>query len=268
MNTAETGKKFKFDLEELSMIPATRIDHGIDLKELINSGAVIYVRGSMRNPSIFKLQRIFVLSVMQIIEARDRESARQVCLFLDEVKYQLTSPTLEAIAGIRDKRAHVVIAHQSLGDLRDCPADLDPESVVSSINENCSIKVAYGVKDPDTADWLARMSGQILVDDEVRQVNTNVGLSETRENGRSLRQAERALIDTNMLHALPDRCAVLYGDGLAKFFFTSPIKVTKTAEAVTPTQFETNVPKSFYEGKNLAHQSHAPTIGRALLDVD
>jgi len=263
---AESGKKFAFDLEELSMIPATRTNVGVDLAQLIHAGAVIYVRGSMRNPSTLKLQRIFVLSVMQHIEARNRESARHVCLFMDEFKYLVSRPALEAMGAIRDKRAHVIIAHQSLGDLRDGPADLDPESVVASVNENCAIKMAYSVKDLDTADWLARMSGQILVDDEIRQVKTNIGLAETRENHRSLRQAERSLINTNMLQALPERCAVLYGAGLAQFFFTAPIAVTKTTAAITPFRFEASSLNSAEESHS--DTGHAQTLGRTLLDVD
>lgn len=265
---AESGKKFAFDLEELGMISATNTGEGIDLAGLMRAGAVIYVRGSMRNPSILKLQRIFVLSVMQHIEAREREAARHVCLFMDEFKYLISRPALEALGAIRDKRAHVIIAHQSLGDLRDGPADLDPETVVASVNENCAIKISYAVKDPDTADWLARMSGQILVDDEIRQVKTNVGLAETRENGRSLRQAERPLIDTNMLQALPERCAVLYGAGLAQFFFTAPIAVTKTTAAVEPTYFTPDEPERGAKDLGVTTKSQAPTLGRALLDVD
>lgn len=265
---AENGKKFAFDLEELGMIPATNTAEGIDLAALIQDGGVIYVRGSMRNPSILKLQRIFVLSVIQIVEARQRETARPLCLFLDEFKYLISRQSLEALGAIRDKRAHVVIAHQSLGDLRDCPADLDPETVVSSVNENCALKIAYAVKDPDTADWLARMSGQVLVDDEIRQMKTNVGLAETRENGRTLRQAERPLIDTNMLQALPERCAVLYGDGLAKFFFTAPIPVTKTQEAVTPTSFATEHASRASHDRSGHQPARSATIAQGLLDVD
>lgn len=265
---AESGKKFAFDLEELSAIPATRTNRGIDIAAMLNAGAVIYVRGSMRNPAILKLQRMLVLSVLQHVEARDREMARHVCLFLDEFKYLISRPALEALGAIRDKRAHVAIAHQSLGDMRECGADLDPAAVLASVNENCAIKVSYAVKDPDTADWLARMSGQILVDDETRQVKTNLGLAETRENGRALRQAERPLVDTNMLQALPERCAVIYGVGLAKFFFTSPIPVTKTAAAVTPARADSGPSDSPNAGDTAAGENQAPTLGRALLDVD
>ena len=144
---------------------------------------------------------------------------------------------------------------------------MNPDSVVSSINENCSLKISYAVKDPDTADWLARMSGSILVDDETRQVRANVGLTEIRENGRSLRQAERNLVDTNMLQSLPERCAVLFGVGLARFFFTSPIAVKKMQAAITPLKFEShhNAPDQKASAENDVYSPK--TIAQSLLDV-
>ncbi len=262
---AEAGKKFVSDLEEIGLVAAVNTTHGVDLAKLMQQGAVIYVRGSMRNPRILKLQRIFVLSMIQFIESRDRESARHVCLFMDEFKYLISRPSLEALGAIRDKRAHVIIAHQSLGDLRDCPADLDADSVVASVNENCAIKLAYMVQDPDTADWLARMSGLILVDDEIRQVKSNAGLTETRNGERTLRQAERNLIDTNMLQALPERCAVLFGAGLAKFFFTSPILVNKSTRATTPIAIKQPSPPTDIERKM---NNASLTTAQSMLDVD
>lgn len=263
-NIAEAGKKFISDLEEIGLVAAVNTTHGVDLAKLMQQGAVIYVRGSMRNPRILKLQRIFVLSMIQHIEVRERESARHVCLFMDEFKYLISRQSLEALGAIRDKRAHVIIAHQSLGDLRDCPADLDADSVVASVNENCAIKLAYMVQDPDTADWLARMSGLILVDDEIRQVKTNAGLTETRNGERTLRQAERNLIDTNMLQALPERCAVLFGSGLAKFFFTSPIFVNKSTMATIPIAIKQS---SQHEASRKINNASL-TTAQSMLDVD
>lgn len=261
------GKKFVSDLEEIGLVPAASGVVGVDIQSLLKNGAVIYVRGSMRNPKILKLQRMFVLSVMQFIESRNRESARHVCIFLDEFKYLISRQALEALGAIRDKHAHVVIAHQSLGDLKDCPSDLNSDSVVSSINENCALKISYAVKDPDTADWLARMSGSILVDDETRQVRANVGLTEIRENGRSLRQAERNLVDTNMLQSLPERCAVLFGVGLARFFFTSPIIVKKMQAAITPMNFESHHDAPDQKASAENDVRSPKTIAQSLLDV-
>jgi type IV secretory pathway TraG/TraD family ATPase VirD4 len=250
--------KFVEDLEELVSLPVTHVQSGLDISKAIEEGAVIYVRGSIRNPRILKLQKMFVLSVMQACENRDRDTARHMCIFLDEFKYLISKPALEALGAIRDKRAHVILAHQSLGDLRDCPKDIDPESVVASVNENCAIKIAYKVRDPDTADWLARMSGKILVDDELRSVKSTRALAEVKNPDRLIRQAERCLIDTNMLQSLPSRCAVIYGHGLADFIFTSPVSVKKRKQYVAPTVFEST---------GALKESKSGSVAEGLLDV-
>ena len=257
--------KFRQDLEEVVSMPVLNINQGIELQTAIEQGAVIYVRGSMRNPRALKLQKMFVLSIMQHCEKRDRDTARHVCIFLDEFKYLISRPSLEALGAIRDKKAHVVLAHQSLGDLRDCPKDIDPESVLSSINENCALKFAYKVNDPDTAEWLSKMSGKIIVDDERKTFVTGSGITETRAPERVLTQSERCLLDTNMLQSLPPRCAALYGNGLAKFIFTSPIKVKKLPEYCQPSSFDDPKvdPKSSSSNSNLVS-----SIAEELIDVD
>ena len=222
---ARKATKFIEDMEEIAATPSARAEEGLDIAQAIAEGAVVYVRGSPRHSRILKLQKMFVLSVIQHCERRDREEARQVCLFLDEFRYLASAPVLEALASIRDKRAHLVLAHQTVNDLRNVSGDLDPEQVVSSVTENCGLKFSYQVNDPDTALWLARMSGNILVDDEVRSLETNTVLAEREQDVRRLRQAERYLVDTNMLQSLPPRCAVSYGNGLARFVFTSPVPV-------------------------------------------
>lgn len=74
--------------------------------------------------------------MMRPVVVRPRELingqlARHVCLFLDAFKYLRGCSTLEALGTIFDKGAHVMMAHQSLSNLRGRPADLDPESVVA-----------------------------------------------------------------------------------------------------------------------------------------
>ena len=232
--SARRASKFMEDLEEISSVATVATVDGLDLPQAIEDGAVVYVRGSLRHPRIMKLQRMLVLSMLQHCEHRPRDRARHVCLFLDEFRYLISASALEALASIRDKCAHVVLAHQTLGDLRQVTGDLDPAMVASSVTENCAIKFTYRVSDPDTALWLARMSGQILTDSETRSLETDAVLAEREREVRSLHQTERYLVDTNMLHSLPERCAVCYGAGLAQFVFTSPIKVTRDKRDHTP----------------------------------
>jgi len=127
-----------------------------------------------------------------------------------------------------------VLAHQSLGDLRDSPADMNPGSVVDGIVENCRIKICYQVMNPSTADWLSEMSGSMLADDESRTVARGVALSETVEGRRNIRQTERFFIDTNMLLSLPKSVCVLYGSGLPQFVTIKPVLAPKSADAIAP----------------------------------
>lgn len=227
--------KFKADLLELAALASVSAgDKGLSIEELIATNTLIYISGSMRHSVAVKAQKLLLLSVMQACETRSRYAVNHVGIYLDEFKYLISRPALEALGAIRDKKAFVTIAHQSLGDLRDCGSDLDPDSVVSAINENCSIKLAYKVHDPDTADWLARMTGTILVDDEHRKFKTNSGLVEVDQQERVLRQSERHLVDSNMFMSLPHGCAVLIGDGLAKYVSTAPIKLDETAPEISP----------------------------------
>jgi len=251
----ESARKFYADLEELVFTPCLKATISIDISELLASGAVIYVRGSTRNPRILKLQKIFLLSCMQAIECRDRATARHVVLFLDEFKYVLSRPALEALGAIRDKRAHVVVAHQTLGDLQDCGRDLTAQAVIGAVVENCAIKLAYMARDPETAMWLSKLSGTMLVDDETRTIERNLGLTE-KQSQRTLRQAERPYIDVNQLYMLPKRTAVLFGVGHAQFIYTSPVRVDVAAFKV-----EAN-------GEDTQQSTEEQSLAGSLLDVD
>ncbi|VGI02233.1 mobilization protein [Klebsiella pneumoniae] len=82
--------------------------------------------------------------------------------------------------------------------------------------------------DPDTAEWVARMSGTILVDDELRKAKTDNMLTETIDSERTIRQAERFFIDSNMILNLPDFVSFIFTTKtLPSASMISPIKVRK-----------------------------------------
>jgi len=230
------AEKFEGRLRELAEMPSVNAQAGagIDLEKVIEEGGCVYVVGSMRNDIVKTVQRILLIRLIQLAERRDRIAGnlRPVCIVLDEVKYHLSRPALEALGAARDKGVHLVLAHQSLGDLRDCTRDMNPDAVVDAVVENCRIKICYQVLNPETAEWLAAMSGQILVDDETRRVEKNLGQADIVSGERSIRQADRYLVDVNMLLNLPRSSAVVLGDGLAKFVSIRPIKTEKTQKAI------------------------------------
>lgn len=221
------------EMAELASINALNI--GVDLSDIVNKGGVVYVVGSMRDTSVMKAQRMLMIRLVQLCEKRDRlKQQRSVCVFLDELKYHLSKPAMEIFGAARDKGLHALVAHQSLSDLRDVPADLDADSVVGSVIENTAIKIIYKLQDPDTAEWIARRSGIKLVDEETRTVDKNIALSEIVDGERKIKQSETYLIDTNMLMNLPKNVAVFFSDELPSFICTSPVTTEKMKEAITP----------------------------------
>ncbi len=227
---AENAEGFVGRLAEIATGGAITAAAGPDLADLIQQGACIYVTGSMRHSRILAVQRMMLVRLMQIVEGRDRLTSppRNVLIFLDELKAHISRPALEMLAAIRDKGAHIILAHQSLGDLRDCPADLNPDAVADAVIENCRVRVAYRVQNPDTAAWLARTTGKILVDDEARQVGRGV-MAETVTGDRIIRQGERPHVDENMFLALPERVAVVYTPEGVRFSHICPIPTTKAS---------------------------------------
>lgn len=221
------------EMAELESINGLGI--GVDFAEVIDKGGVVYVVGSMRNSPVMKAQRMLMIRLVQICEKRDRmKKQRSVCVFLDELKYHLSKPAMEIFGAARDKGLHALIAHQSLADLRDVPADLDADAVVGSVIENTALKIIYKLQDPDTAEWLARRSGTKLVDEETRRIGRNVAQAEILDDDRVIRQAETYLVDTNMLMNLPKRVAVFFSEDLPQFMGTSPVAVEKSIDAIAP----------------------------------
>ncbi|WP_426009133.1 conjugative transfer signal peptidase TraF [Enterobacter kobei] len=219
-----------FDSRYYGAVPVRQIQGRMSLKTIMDEGGCCYVIGSMRNSKIIAAQRMILVRLLQLAELRDRihGTPRPVAIFLDELKYHLSRPALEGLGAARDKGVHIIMAHQSIADLRDCPADLNGDSVVGAVVENAKFKLVYKLQDPDTADWVSRMSGTILVDDETRSTSTNEVLTEVIDDKRQIRQAERYYIDSNMLLNLPPFVSYVFTTThLPRASMISPVLVSK-----------------------------------------
>ncbi len=234
----EESPGFLGKLGELAEVDAINAKSGaFSIADVIANGGGVYVVGSMTLQAVKRAQQMIFVRIQQIATARDRMEGKQrtVCVIADEAKYHISRPVLQGLGASRDKGMRVVLAFQSFMDLKDCPNDLNPDMVVGAIVENTPCKLIYRLEDPDTADWLARKSGMVLVDDEARTIEKNIVLSETALGERTVRQGEHFLFDTNKLMNLPSGWSVLFGRGVAQACYVSPYRVTKSIEAITPT---------------------------------
>lgn len=230
----KTAENFAGKFRELAELKAVNADSGLSLKTVVENGGAVYIVGSMRNVKVTRIQKMVLVRLIQLAEARDRMTGnlRQVCIVLDELKYHLSRIALEALGAARDKGVHVVMAHQSIADLQDCPKDLEPHAVVGAVFENSKIKVVYTVEMPETAEIFARKSGKILVEDESRGIERSLSLTEHFNGERNLWQSERYFIDENMILNLPKGCGVVFGIDKAQFSYISPLITTKSPDAV------------------------------------
>ncbi len=232
-------------MQEMAELPSVnKSDGGINIKSLAESGGCLYVVGDMLNTRIVRMQRMLLLKLMMHAKNRNQLVEQKIIrIFCDEFKSHISKPAITALGTTASTRLLLILAMQSFQDLKDCPSDLNPEMVAGAVIENCGLQISYQIKDPETAERLAAQTGTILVDDELRQVGKNIALAETIKS-RSVRQADRFFIDTNMITSLPMPnesektigCAVVVGTGkLAQFCFTSPVLVERTESAITPT---------------------------------
>lgn len=220
-------------LEELASVNALNAVDGLSLKDAIEQGDLVYIAGDTDSDIVKMAQRMLLARVLQIASARDNitETPRQLCIILDEFKFHISRLVMTALSTIRDKGVHIVFAHQAIADLKDVPKSLDGEAVKGAILTNCTLKFTYRAVDVETADYFSDLSGEVLVDDEIRHVDRSLSLADKVSAERQVRQTERNYIDRNTMLFLPENCGVLFGNGLARISNVYPIKVQKNPES-------------------------------------
>lgn len=242
----KTAENFEQNFSELANLPAINAQQGIPLTEILNTGGVLYMIGSMDAQDIKMVQRMVLIRVKQIAEERDRikEMPKRILFVCDEAQHFVSRTFLDAFGAARDKGLTMLLAHQSISDFKDSESGLDGQATFERIFENTALKLIYRLQSPETAKVFADKSGDIQVDEEVREVDKSFSLVESTSGGkRVIRQTERPRFDKNMILNLPNSCGIVFSTEVTKMVFTSPVKVTKNYEDLAV--------HDFGEGKNI-----------------
>ena len=231
------------ELRQLGRIQAfASREQGIDLQALMTEpgGVVLYVMGSTTKLEIGAAQKLLLQRVLQVLEDRSDKS-KPVALFLDELKYLLSPAALRAAGTVRDRNAHLVFAHQSLGDLDDCPG-LSPKAVRGAIWGNSGVKFAYKMLDSATALELSRLAGASRADVQTMSSSQNDNGGSTNT---SWTQAAREYMPPHVFSHLPKpsggeaSVGVVFGLGTAFYLSTrwlpagetpAPLRIEKPAD--------------------------------------
>lgn len=227
-------------LQEIAQVQSVNAREGISLKEAMDQGHVIYVAGDWEDPKHITVQRMLLARIVQIASERDNtlDTPKQVCVILDELSFQISKIFGDALKVIRDKGLHFILAHQSVKDLINVPDNMDAQAFAGSVMANCPLKFTYRAVDNETAQYFSDFSGKVLVDDEARNIEQTLSLTDRVSAEKQIRQAERNLIDLNTMLSLPPGTGVLFGNGIAQISTICPIEVEKTLKSKTVKGFE------------------------------
>jgi hypothetical protein len=210
--------KFQADLEELAKLQAINAAEGHDLAQILSQQAVINVIGSTRKVQTVRAQKMLLLRLLQIMENRELARPRPVAMMLDELKYLLSTAVLQALGTVRDKGCHIILAHQSNDDLKDC-GGLDPNAVRGAVIVNTGLKLIYRSSDPQTLQWASDLSGTIVA----KQQSSHMSQAMFESAEGQYRDVERNYITKNEILAMPKQTGMLYGSGLATIIKVSPL---------------------------------------------
>lgn len=198
-------------------------------KTLLNpNGAVIYFRGSLDDQIILAATQTFLIEVRQEIKRLEKKRATHVEVLVDELRYLVSDTVLSALATIVGERATFALAFQNFGDLEN-PKDksMNGKAVLQSVRVNCQVKAFFGGSDADTAEWIAKTTGDTnkrAVRMEKTDVNAMGG--ETWSAQRTFGDVQEFIIPENVVKALPPKVAVIMQPNkLANVVCVSPVKV-------------------------------------------
>lgn len=170
------------ELRQIGRVRALHTDAGLDLQEVLARPGVLYIIGSTTRLEVVAAQKLILQRILQILDERNDQDM-PVALFLDELKYLLSPAALRAAGTVRDRNCHLIFAHQSLGDLDDCPG-LNPKAVRGAIWGNTGIKICYRMMDAPTALELSRIAGNSVVAAQGTTESDNGTSTSTRQERR------------------------------------------------------------------------------------
>ena len=220
------------EFRQIARVPAFNVHQGQgghDLERLIQRGGVIYVTGSTTRLEVQAGQKLILQRVMQILDER-RDQSQPVAIFLDELKYILSPSALRAAGTIRDRNVHFLFAHQSIGDLSDCPG-LDPKAVRGAIWGNSGIKIAYKMLDAETARELSLISGDRAVL-ETRTSENDDGVSVSQSIGKASHMPSHIFTHLPKPAGEEASVGVVIGDGPAYFLSTRWLEAGSPPEPI------------------------------------
>ena len=219
------------DWAEVRSLSPSRRNQAFKIAKALQDGAIVYVQGKLDDPVIKTATKVFIRELIQESKRLVKARTHHLTVIVDEVSFLVSKTLAEALATSLADNVNFVLAYQSINDLLNTDdKNTNPQYINQSINVNSQLKLVYGGKDFDTAQWIAKQSGTIIKP-VTRMEKTDVSLvgGESWEPHRFISNVEENLIPTNLILSLPPGVACfVQPNALAKVAFTSFVPVNDT----------------------------------------
>lgn len=200
---------------------------GLNIEHAIANNHVVYIVGSIDDDIIKLATRAVIIDVLQTAKRIEHQRKTPLTFFIDELRFLVSDTVTTALATAAGRNINLNLAFQNLGDLEQ-PDDrtLNGQAVRQSVLANCQVKLFFGGKDADTAEYVSESTGTIIKKIAYEKTDhTSVG-GEIWQSGRMMRDVDEALIPVNKVLMLPPSTAVLFTPSdLAEVITVSPIPV-------------------------------------------
>lgn len=135
----------------------------IDLKQCMEQGKIVVVDlGGLESDTIQTFGRLLVAMILNVALERDPSKIDQFkrsYLFIDEMHNFLSPDLIKILDEARQKKLHLVMAHQRIGQLKAHIQSNMEENYIDSIIGNTAIKIVGHNDSPDTLNVLSTKLG-------------------------------------------------------------------------------------------------------------
>lgn len=178
---------------------------------------VVYIRSSLDDELITKMNRLLLIELNQLIIRLDKEGKRKrhCTQLVDEVAFLTSMELANALSTIGGYDCNMILGYQTPAQLMSITDQtVNPEVVKQSINTNCQNKIIYRMPEEELADWAAGQTGTVskMVKVQEKAITGDYG-AESWAGDATYRKAEEKYITSNVFLALPQRVGVLITPG-------------------------------------------------------
>jgi len=240
LKNLKNADKFIHFMTELSRLPVSdaKPGTGCSFEELIMNGGLLYLKCTILMPRVRRLQGLLVVSITQWLRKTKNNSKRPFArLIFEEISLFINENILSLYGVGRSDRCGVTVLHQSRTDMISNYAGVDPERALGCIEDNADTQILFRTKSVETSKHAAQQTGDAIAEEDMRNFETNLTLSEVRCSNRSLREVIRPHLTRNKFMTLRKFEAILIGQEEGKVFRFAPYNIPKTVGVPTPTTF-------------------------------